>query len=215
MSTELIHNFLVIEGNIGAGKTTLATKLADNLNTRLLLEQFADNPFLPKFYIEPEKHAFPLELSFLAERYSQLKEELVKQDLFKPKIVSDYYFLKCLIFAKANLKEDEYDLYSKLFHIINHSLPKPDLFVFLYHPIEKLQKNIQKRGRSYEQSISKGYLEKVQSTYFDFLKQMNDLSVLVIDVNDNNFAEYANDYEKVVEIINKPYPVGITHVKMG
>jgi deoxyadenosine/deoxycytidine kinase len=214
MSTELTHNFLVIEGNIGAGKTTLATKLAADLNTRLLLEQFADNPFLPKFYIEPEKHAFPLELSFLAERYSQLKEELVKQDLFKPKIVSDYYFLKCLIFAKANLKEDEYDLYSKLFHIINHSLPKPDLFVFLYHPIEKLQKNIQKRGRSYEQSISNHYLEKVQSTYFDFLKQMNDLSVLVIDVNENNFVEYSADYEKVLKAINKPYPVGITRIKM-
>lgn len=208
----LIHNFLAIEGNIGAGKTTLATKLSNDFDTRLLLEQFADNPFLPKFYTEPEKHAFPLELSFLAERYSQLKEELVKQDLFKPKVIADYYFLKCLIFAKANLKDDEYDLFSKLFHIINQSLPKPDLFVFLYHPIENLQKNIAKRGRNYEQNISNDYLEKVQNTYFDFLKQLNDIPILVIDVNNNNFAENNQDFESIKILLNKPYPLGITRI---
>ncbi len=213
MQNNFIHNFITIEGNIGAGKTTLANKLSDDFNMRLLLEQFADNPFLPKFYVEPEKHAFPLELSFLAERYSQLKEELVKQDMFKPKVISDYYFLKCLIFAKTNLKEDEFDLFSKLFHIINQSLPKPDLFVFLYHPIENLQKNIQKRGRIFEQNITSEYLEKVQTTYFDYIKQLNDLPILIIDINTNNFAENAVDYEKIKIFLNKPYPVGITRIE--
>lgn len=214
MSTELVHNFLVIEGNIGAGKTTLSTKMAEELNTRLLLEQFADNPFLPKFYSEPEKHAFPLELSFLAERYSQIKEELLKKDLFQPRIIADYYFLKCLIFAKANLKEDEFQLFSKLFHIINQSLPKPDLFVFLYHPIEKLKENIHKRGRVYEKDINERYLEKIQQTYFDFLKQLGDMAVLIVNVNNNNFAQKQEDYEKIRKIINKPYPVGISRIDL-
>ena len=206
------YNFIAIEGNIGAGKTTLAKKLSVDFNSRLILEQFAENPFLPKFYVNPEKHAFPLELSFLAERYQQLKNELGKQDIFKPTIVSDYYFLKSLIFAKANLIEDEYGLYSKLFHIINDSLPKPDLFVYLYHDVERLQQNIKKRGRNYEQSIPDEYLIKIQNTYFDFIKQLNDLRILVIDVNNIDFANDNAHYNHMMEIINKPYNAGITRI---
>lgn len=206
------YNFIAIEGNIGAGKTTLAKKLSVDFNSRLILEQFAENPFLPKFYDNPEKHAFPLELSFLAERYQQLKNELGKQDIFKPTIVSDYYFLKSLIFAKANLIEDEYGLYSKLFHIINDSLPKPDLFVYLYHDVERLQQNIKKRGRNYEQSIPDEYLIKIQNTYFDFIKQLNDLRILVIDVNNMDFANDNEHYNHMMEIINRPYNVGITRI---
>ncbi len=206
------YNFIAIEGNIGAGKTTLATMLSEDFNTRLILEQFADNPFLPKFYTEPEKYAFPLELSFLAERYHQLKNELTKQDLFKPQLISDYYFLKSLIFAKANLSIDEYDLYSKLFHIINDSLPKPDLFVYLYHSIERLQENIKKRGRSYEQNISDDYLIKIQTAYFDFMKQIPEVRVLVIDVNHIDFANDVEQYQKLAKIINTSYDVGITRV---
>lgn len=206
------YNFIAIEGNIGAGKTTLAKKLSVDFNSRLILEQFAENPFLPKFYDNPEKHAFPLELSFLAERYQQLKNELGKQDIFKPTIVSDYYFLKSLIFAKANLIEDEYGLYSKLFHIINDSLPKPDLFVYLYHDVERLQQNIKKRGRNYEQSIPDEYLIKIQNTYFDFIKQLNDLRILVIDVNNIDFANDNAHYNHMMEIINRPYNAGITRI---
>lgn len=206
------YNFIAIEGNIGAGKTTLAKKLSVDFNSRLILEQFAENPFLPKFYDNPEKHAFPLELSFLAERYQQLKNELGKQDIFKPTIVSDYYFLKSLIFAKANLIEDEYGLYSKLFHIINDSLPKPDLFVYLYHDVERLQQNIKKRGRNYEQSIPDEYLIKIQNTYFDFIKQLNDLRILVIDVNNIDFANDDAHYNHMMGIINRPYNAGITRI---
>lgn len=206
------YNFIAIEGNIGAGKTTLAKKLAVDFNSRLILEQFAENPFLPKFYDNPEKHAFPLELSFLAERYQQLKNELGKQDIFKPTIVSDYYFLKSLIFAKANLIEDEYGLYSKLFHIINDSLPKPDLFVYLYHDVERLQQNIKKRGRNYEQNIADEYLLKIQTTYFDFIKQLNDLPILVVDVNNIDFANDNTHYNHMMKIINQPYNTGITRI---
>lgn len=207
-----VYNFIAIEGNIGAGKTTLAKKLAADFNARLILEQFADNPFLPKFYKDPEKHAFPLDLSFLAERYQQLKNELNRQDLFQPGIVSDYYFLKSLIFAKANLGIDEFGLYSKLFHIINGSLPKPDLFVYLYHDVERLQENIKKRGRSYEQKIPDDYLIKIQTTYFDFIKQLKDLRVLVVDVNKIDFANKIEDYNQMIKIINQPYNQGITRI---
>jgi deoxyguanosine kinase len=212
LKSENPYNYIVIEGNIGAGKTTLATNMATDFNARLVLEQFADNPFLPKFYEDPEKHAFPLELSFLAERYHQLKKELTNQDIFKPAIISDYYFVKSLIFAKSNLKEDEYALYSKLFHIINDSLPKPDLFVFLYHDINRLQENIKKRGRSYEQNISDEYLIKIQQAYFDFFKQLPDLRILVLDVNNLDFANNASDYELILKHLKKPYNAGITNI---
>ncbi len=206
------YNFIAIEGNIGAGKTTLAASISNDFNARLILEEFADNSFLPKFYQEPEKYAFPLELSFLAERYQQLKTELVRQDIFKPRVISDYYFLKCLIFAKANLDEDEFSLYSKLFHIINDSLPKPDLFVYLYHSIERLQENIKKRGRTFEQNITDDYLIKIQTGYFDFIKQVDDLRVLIIDVNNIDFANNPKHYKQIVDIINRPYDKGITRI---
>ena len=212
----MIHyNFVTIEGNIGAGKTTLATKLAEEYNARLILEQFADNSFLPKFYENPAKYAFALELSFLAERFQQLKNELAKQDIFQPKIVSDYYFLKSLIFAKANLEEDEYGLYSRLFQIINDSLPKPDLFVYLYQDINRLQTNIKKRGRSYEQNITDEYLIKIQTTYFDYIKQMKELRILIIDVNSIDFAANQQHYNNLSHIINQPYEIGITRISAG
>jgi deoxyguanosine kinase len=206
------YHFIAIEGNIGAGKTTLASKLSAELGTRLILEQFADNPFLPKFYEEPKKYAFPLELSFLAERYQQLKEELSRQDLFKPHLISDYFFLKSLIFAKANLGEDEYALYTRLFHIINDSLPKPDLFVYLYHDIPRLQENIRKRGRSYEQNIPDEYLIRIQEAYFDFIRQLPDQRVLVIDVNKSDFANKPADYERIRDLLALPYAAGITRI---
>jgi deoxyadenosine/deoxycytidine kinase len=148
------YNYVVIEGNIGSGKTTLATRIAEQFNATLILEHYADNPFLPKFYNEPEKYSFPLELSFLASRYKQLKEELVPQNLFKSFTIADYYFMKSLVFAASTLEGDEYNLYRQIFYIIYGSLPKPDIFIYLHLRPERLLKNIEKRGRSYEKNIT-------------------------------------------------------------
>ena len=209
------YNFIVIEGNIGAGKTTLATRIARQYNAKLILEQFADNPFLPKFYENPSKYAFPLELSFLAERYQQLKDELSKQDLFKSFTISDYLFNKSLIFAKATLQQDEFALFSKLFDIINSMLPKPDLLVYLYLGIDRLKDNINLRGREYEQNIDKEYLEKIQMGYSDFIKQQSDMRILIIDINDADFINDKESYKSIIEAINRDYKVGVNRVILG
>lgn len=207
------YNYVVIEGNIGAGKTTLASKIADEFNARLILEHFADNPFLPKFYNEPDKYSFALELSFLASRYKQLKEELVEQELFKTFTVADYYFMKSLVFAASTLTGDEYNLYRQIFYIIYGSLPKPDLYVYLHLTPEKLIKNIEKRGRSYEKSITKEYLQKIQDSYFSFFRQNPENKYLVIDVNDVDFVIDENHYSKIIDtIFYDEYPVGLNKV---
>jgi deoxyadenosine/deoxycytidine kinase len=206
-------NYIVIEGNIGAGKTTLSKMIAKEYNAKLILEQFADNPFLPKFYKEPDKYSFQLELSFLAERYQQLNQDLTSRDLFKPFTVADYYFMKSLIFAKATLSEDEYNLYRQIFNIIYKSIPRPNLYVYLHVDINKLQSNIQKRGRDYEKGISSEYLTKIQNGYFDFFKQQNDISYLVIDTTNMDFVGNQADYERVKDLIfNEKYDKGITRI---
>jgi deoxyguanosine kinase len=207
------YNYVVIEGNIGAGKTTLAGKIADQFNAQLILEHFADNPFLPKFYKEPEKYSFPLELSFLASRYKQLKDELVPQDLFKSFTVADYYFMKSLVFAASTLDGDEYNLYRQIFYIIYGSLPKPDIYVYLHLSPERLLKNIEKRGRSYEKTITREYLQKIQDSYFSFFKQNSENKYLVIDVNDIDFVTNESHYNKIIDtIFFDDYPVGLNKV---
>ena len=206
------YNFIALEGNIGAGKTTLSRKLSEDFNGKLVLEQFEGNPFLPKFYEDPEKNAFPLELSFLAERYQQLKDEIANQDLFSSFTISDYIIDKSLIFAKINLVEDEYSLYAKLFAIINPLIPKPDLLVYLYIDVESTLKNIQMRGRSYEQNIQAEYLEKVQNGYFEYLKQMKDQRVLIIDLTGVDFVGDLKAYEGIVDALNTPYEYGINRL---
>ncbi len=207
------YNYVVIEGNIGAGKTTLATRIAEEFNARLILERFADNPFLPKFYNEPEKYSFPLELSFLASRYKQLKEELVPQDLFKSFTVADYYFMKSLVFAASTLKGDEYNLYRQIFYIIYGSLPKPDIFVYLHLTPARLMENIGKRGRNYEQNITEEYLRKIQDSYFSFFRQNPDNKYVVIDVNKLDFVADESHYKKIIEIIfDNDYPTGLNKV---
>jgi len=207
------YNYVVIEGNIGAGKTTLARRIADQFNAHLILEHFADNPFLPKFYNDPEKYSFPLELSFLASRYKQLKEELVPQDLFKSFTVADYYFMKSLVFGASTLTGDEYNLYRQIFYIIYGSLPKPDIYVYLHLNPERLLQNIERRGRNYEQSITKEYLQKIQNSYFSFFKQNPENKYLVIDVNDIDFVANENHYSKVIDtIFFDHYPVGLNKV---
>lgn len=204
------YNYIAIEGNIGAGKTTLAKMIAADYNAKLILETFADNPFLPRFYKNPDKYGFPLELSFLAERYTQLKNELTHQDLFKSFTISDYYVLKSLIFAKVNLEEAEYELYKRLFHIIHSSLPKPDLFVYLYVNTDRLQYNIRKRGRNYEQNIGEDYLNKIHKGYFDFIRQQTEMRTLIIDVSEIDFVRSSSDYKRLKDLLMKEYPLGIT-----
>jgi len=206
-------NYIVIEGNIGAGKTTLSKMIAREFNAKLILEQFADNPFLPRFYSDPDKYSFQLELSFLAERYHQLNKELTSRDLFRSFTVADYYFMKSLIFAKATLSEDEYNLYRKIFNIIYQSIPKPDLYVYLHVSVQNLRKNIEKRGRDYEQSINADYLTKLQDGYFDFFRQQNDIPFLIIDTNDMDFVGNQVDYKKIKSLIfNNKYKKGITRI---
>ncbi len=205
--------YLVIEGNIGAGKTTLATMLSKELNAKLVLERFADNPFLPKFYGNPERYSFPLELSFLAERYKQLNDDLRSLSLFESLIVADYFFMKSLIFARNTLSEDEYNLYRQIFEIIYNSIPKPDLYVFLHLPTDKLLENIHKRGRDYEQTITAEYLEGIQQGYFDFFKQHPEFTFLVIDTSNIDFVSKCDDYYKLKSaIFDNQYPKGVNRI---
>ncbi len=206
-------NYIVIEGNIGAGKTTLATMLAEKVGARLFLEQFADNPFLPKFYEDQERYSFPLELSFLAERYNQLNKELRHQDLFHNVTISDYFFMKCIIFAKSTLADDEFKLYSQIFDIIYKTLPKPDIYVYLHLPVDKLLKNIVHRGRDFEQTIKGDYLEKIQEGYFSFFKQHPEYKFLVIETENLDFVTNPDHFELLRQIIfDKNYSVGINRV---
>ncbi len=208
------YNFITIEGNIGAGKTSLATKIAEQFNGRLILEQFEENAFLPKFYKEPDKYAFPLELSFLASRYSQLKQEITSGDLFKSFTISDYFIVKSLIFASKTLQEDEFELYRKLFTIINTTLPKPDLLVYLYLSIDNLKRNILNRGRDYERNIDGKYLQKIQSAYLNYIEQQTESVVLVVDTNNIDFVSKEEDYEKIIELVSRDYSPGVYHLSI-
>jgi 2-amino-4-hydroxy-6-hydroxymethyldihydropteridine diphosphokinase len=196
-------NYIAIEGNIGAGKTTLATKIAEDFNAKLVLERFADNPFLPKFYEDQSRYAFPLEMSFLADRYQQLSDDLAQFDLFKDFIVADYHIFKSLIFAKVTLSEDEYRLYKTMFDIIHKEMPKPDLYVYLYQNTEQLLANIKNRGRSYEQQIPADYLDKINRGYLDYIKSQTDLNVVIIDVSEKDFVVNQEDYIKILEEIGQ------------
>ncbi|MBZ4036896.1 2-amino-4-hydroxy-6-hydroxymethyldihydropteridine diphosphokinase [Flavobacterium sp. 17A] len=196
-------NYIAFEGNIGAGKTTLVHKIAEDFNAKTILERFADNPFLPKFYKDQNRYAFPLEMSFLADRYQQLADDLAQFDLFKDFIVADYHIFKSLIFAKITLAEDEYRLYRNLFDIIYKEMPKPDLYVYLYQNTERLLQNIKKRGRAYEQNIEASYLEKINNGYLEYIKSQTDLNVLIIDVSDRDFVKKHEDYIFILNEIQK------------
>jgi len=196
-------NYIAIEGNIGAGKTSLAAKIAEDFNGKLILERFADNPFLPKFYEDNMRYAFPLEMSFLADRYQQISDDLAQLDLFKDFIVSDYDIFKSLIFAKVTLQQDEFKLYRKLFDIMYSEIPKPDLYVYLYQNTERLLRNIKKRGRDYEQKIPSEYLDKINNGYLEFIRTHKDLNVKIIDVSELDFVANANDYQKIISEIQE------------
>lgn len=205
------YNYLAIEGTMGAGKTTLATRIASEFNGKLILEEYEPdkNPFLAKFYKEPDKYAFQVEMTFLALRYQQLKDKFINLDLFHDFIISDYYAAKSLVFSRETLQPEEYELFSRFFNIIFSNIPKPELMVYLYLDVEHLQHNIHKRGRDYEQQIEDLYLEHLQQNYFDFIKQQTDMRILILDTNNIDFVANQRDYEKILEAIDQPYDVGI------
>lgn len=201
------YHFITIEGNIGAGKTTLSHLLSRHFNARLVLEEFADNPFLPKFYENPKLYAFPLELFFMAERYKQLKDLIQQKDLFQNITISDYLFTKCLLFAKVNLPDDEFRLYQRLFEIIHQQLLQPDLLIYLHTPVSRLQQNIKKRNRSYEKNIADEYLFSIQETYTHYIKQHN-IKTLFIDASNADFLGNEKHLQVVIEALEKDYDEG-------
>ena len=201
------HQFITIEGNIGVGKTTLSNILAQKLNAKLILEEFADNPFLPKFYENPDQYAFPLELFFMAERYKQLKDFLNTQDLFQQVTISDYLFTKCLLFAKVNLPDEEFRLYQKLFDIIHQQISFPDILIYLHAPVQKLQENIKKRNRSYEQDIKDDYLFNLQETYTSYIKQHN-IKTIFIDASNADFMGNEAHVQVVLDALDKDLSQG-------
>ena len=203
-------DYLVIEGNIGAGKTSLATMLSQNLNARLILEEFADNPFLPKFYAEPEKYSFPLELSFLADRYKQLKDKLSNRNIFHSLTIADYYFSKSLIFASITLPVDELSLYRRLYNIIHQQLPVPDLYVYLHLPVDRLMENIKNRGRQYERNIQYSYLKNLQDRYFEYMRNQDNIKILILDLQNSDFVNNKSDYIRLKKIIfEKKFEIGL------
>ncbi len=201
------YNFITIEGNIGAGKTTLSNILSQHFNARLILEEFAENPFLPKFYESPQQYAFPLELFFMAERYKQLKDLLQTKDMFQTVTISDYLFTKCLLFAKVNLPDEEFRLYQKLFDIINPQIVQPDILIYLHTPVNKLQENIKKRNRKYEQDIPNDYLFSLQETYTQYIKQHN-IKTLFVDASNADFLDNPAHVKIIIDALDKEYENG-------
>jgi deoxyadenosine/deoxycytidine kinase len=208
----LNYRYIAIEGVIGAGKTTLAKFLADHYQAKLLLEEFEDNPFLAKFYQEKDKFSFPLELSFLASRYHQVKNQIEKRDLFQETIVSDFVLYKSLVFASINLKGDELDLYKKLFQIMFQQIPVPDLTIFIYHTTESLRKNIMLRGREYEMGIEESYLEQLNENYLSYFKQLSQHRIVIIDGKDYDIVHQPKNSEKLIQLANTEFPLGISYL---
>ncbi len=201
------YTFISIEGNIGAGKTTLANLLAERLNARLILEEFADNPFLAKFYDNPAQYAFSVELFFMAERYKQQKDLVSQQDMFRTLTISDYLFTKCLLFAKVNLPDDEFRLYQRLFDTMHHQMIQPELLIYLHAPVSKLQENIKKRNRPYEQNIQNDYLYNIQQTYTHYIKQHN-MKTLIVDTSDADFIGNPKHLDTILDALEKEYEDG-------
>lgn len=202
------YHFIAIEGNIGAGKTTLCHQLAEHYGCSLVLEQFTDNPFLPPFYEQPERYAFPVELFFMTERHKQLLEHFSQPDLFRSNTVADYFFVKTLLFAKNNLSEAEFRLFKRLFSVLNATFPNPELLLYLHRPVSVLMQQIKKRGREIEQNISPEYLTEIQDAYFDYLKTKNDCPVLILDLGDLDFQQDKGVFQRITHLLEQSYAPG-------
>ena len=212
MTTELKYNFIAIEGNIGAGKTTFCEMLAKDINCQLILEQFSDNPFLPLFYESPERYAFPVELFFMTERHKQLQELLGEPNLFAPLSIADYFFVKTRLFAKNNLNDEEFRLFLRLFEVLNASFPKPELIVYLHRNVDFLLENIKKRGRNYETDISAAYLKQIQNVYFDYFRNEHQVPIVIVDCANKNFVDDIGYYEQLKSLFSVTYPKGVTEI---
>lgn len=208
------HRIITVEGPIGSGKTSLAERLAKDYEAKLVLETFADNPFLQKFFVKQQDYALGMEMFFMAERYEQLKEELGNWELFRDRVVIDYLFTKSLLYAKANLDEVEYGLYQKIFNILNPKLPQSDLIVYLHSTPDRLITNILKRGREFERTVKKEYLKKIEDIYFEYFKQLSDQRIVIIDVSSVDFVNNDNDYFKIREIIESDMKAGMHRIKI-
>ncbi len=208
------HRFIAIEGNIGAGKTTLCHLLAERAACSLVLEQFTDNPFLPFFYEQPERYAFPVELFFMSERHKQLQEHFAEPDLFRSCTVADYFFVKTLLFAKNNLNEAEFRLFQQLFTVLNAGFPKPDLLLYLHRPVEVLLTQIQRRGRTMETAISPDYLTELQNAYFDYFKSEKNTPVVVLDLQAVNYLADAAAFDRIVALLGKNYEPGVHYLQL-
>ena len=206
------YNYVVVEGSIGAGKTTLATMLASELNAELVLERFADNPFLEKFYKDPEHYSFPVEMTFLMDRYQQLKNLLTARDLFTDFVIGDYFIDKCLLFSKNNLSKDEFSLFKKVFDTIADFLPKPDLILYLYTKPDRLLKQIAKRNRSSEKDITSQYLTDIQEKYLTYFRENPQIPILLVDTENIDFVENNSDYQKLKQLLLNPYKAGIHRI---
>ena len=210
----MLYSYIAIEGNIGAGKTTLAKKFSEKIQAKIVLEEFAENPFLPKFYNEPDKYAFQLELSFLAERYQQLLKDLSNRNLFYQVIISDYIIHKSRIFARTNLDPATFKLYNQLYQLIIKTMPKPELIIYLNNDSDKLLSNISKRGRDFEQDIKAEYLNKIHKNYISFFKQNRGLRVLIVNANELDFVANEAHFDFLFDLLNQAHPKGLTSINM-
>ena len=201
------YSYIAIEGLIGAGKTTLARRLAEQWNGRLVLEEFDDNPFLPRFYEQPERYAFSVELSFLAQRYHQLKR-VTEQDLFANCTIADYSLGKSLVFASATLAPDEHALFSDLYRIMYGDLPQPQLIVYLHLGLERVRDRIRSRGRSYEQQIGADYLLRLQERYMDHLQKTANTRVLVVDLQQIDLIRDTAAFDRLLALLGEETPPG-------
>jgi deoxyguanosine kinase len=210
----LPYRYICIEGNIGTGKTSLATRIAKLHNGKLILEQFTDNPFLPYFYKDPERYAFPVEIFFMTERHKQLQKHMLTHDLFANHILSDYFFPKTLLFARNNLHAEEFRIFQQLFLLLEKTIPDPDLVVYLHRSTDSLMKLIRERGRHMENPISEAYLLKIQNTYFEYFRSENAFPVLILDVEEMDFIKNRQHLEEIRKLISQKYTPGVHRVSI-
>ncbi|MCL5267260.1 MAG: deoxynucleoside kinase [Bacteroidetes bacterium] len=203
-TTEFKH--IAIEGVIGAGKTSLTLKLSKFLNAKPVFEQFEENPFLDKFYDDIQHYAFQTQIFFLLSRYRQ-QQQMTQMDIFEQMIISDYMFEKDKIFAYLNLQDDELRLYENLVSLLEKSVPKPDLVVYLQCNVDRLMANIKKRGRKFERSISKEYIQSLNEAYNYFFFRYKSSPLLIVNADQIDFVNDENDFNKLAAEILKPRKV--------